>query len=182
MVICLSTSFYCILLQEFDFSQTQQTLSLFVSFIFAFSGLTRNTPPVCTKSKDNVTLSKINITAEAGLYAMLPCSFTTEDGFCAKRITLYKHGKTIFDSSDDQKKNNSEFQRQVSLLESDLKMKNCSIIINDLTETDAGSYQVRVSDNKTENGCTLNFTVTVTDIKSYSKYLQIPNSDSFTKL
>ncbi|CAI5662089.1 unnamed protein product [Oreochromis niloticus] len=137
---------------------------IWVILLFADKGLTRSTPPVCTKSKDNVTLSQINITAEAGLYAVLPCSFTTDDGFDAKSITLYKHGKTIFDSSDDQK-NNSEFQRRVSLLESDLKMKNCSVIINDLTETDSGSYQVRVSDNKTEHGCTLKFTVTVTDLQ-----------------
>lgn len=37
------------------------------------------------------------------------------------------------------------YRRRVSLLETDLTKKNCSMIINDITKTDDGDYQLRLS-------------------------------------
>ncbi|XP_045574350.1 sialic acid-binding Ig-like lectin 5 [Salmo salar] len=37
------------------------------------------------------------------------------------------------------------YRRRVSLLETDLTKKNCSMIINDITKTDAGDYKLRLS-------------------------------------
>uniref|UniRef100_A0A669B1X0 Ig-like domain-containing protein n=1 Tax=Oreochromis niloticus TaxID=8128 RepID=A0A669B1X0_ORENI len=119
---------------------------------------------------------KRNVSAQAGLCVVLPCPFTTDDGDF-ESITWYKHdgnvNKTIFDSSNNTKAD-SEFKGRVSLFESDLKNKNCSIIINDLTKSDSGSYQVVF---KTETPCTLisdaNVTVTVTEL-SERPTLEIP--------
>ncbi|KAL3980359.1 hypothetical protein ACER0C_016432 [Sarotherodon galilaeus] len=131
--------------------------------------------PECPKSNSSITLSERNVSAQAGLCVVLACSFTTDNGD-VENITWYKHdgnvNKTIFDSSNNTKAD-SEFQGRVSLLEPNQKNKNCSIIINDLTESDSGSYQVVV---KTKPPCTLisdaNVTVTVT--LSEKPTLEIP--------
>ncbi|KAL3980358.1 Adh transcription factor 1 [Sarotherodon galilaeus] len=131
--------------------------------------------PQCPKSNSSITLSERNVSAQAGLCVVLACSFTTDNGD-VENITWYKHdgnvNKTIFDSSNNTKAD-SEFQGRVSLLEPNQKNKNCSIIINDLTESDSGSYQVVV---KTKPPCTLisdaNVTVTVT--LSEKPTLEIP--------
>lgn len=130
----------------------------------------------CSNSNSSITLSKRNVSAQVGLCVVLACPFTTDDGDF-ESITWYKHdgnvNKTIFDSSNNTKAD-SEFKGRVSLFESDLKNKNCSIIINDLTKSDSGSYQVVF---KTETPCTLisdaNVTVTVTEL-SERPTLEIP--------
>ncbi|XP_031601787.2 sialic acid-binding Ig-like lectin 10 isoform X2 [Oreochromis aureus] len=99
-----------------------------------------------------ITLSE-RLTAEAGLCVVIPCSFTTGFGFTPKHIVWYKCGpytrcdydyEIIFHS-----KNNIPvrygFEGRVSLLEPDIRQKNCSIIINDLKESDSGSYRIRVN-------------------------------------
>ncbi|XP_019212006.1 sialic acid-binding Ig-like lectin 5 [Oreochromis niloticus] len=102
-----------------------------------------------------VTLSERELTAEAGLCVVIPCSFTTADEFTPKHTVWYKceasqhscsDGDIIFHSNKNtDKKAQSGFEGRVSRLEPDVSQKNCSIIINDLKESDSGSYQLRVT-------------------------------------
>uniref|UniRef100_A0A8C4DBU7 Ig-like domain-containing protein n=1 Tax=Dicentrarchus labrax TaxID=13489 RepID=A0A8C4DBU7_DICLA len=109
-----------------------------------------------------ITLSEGGITAEAGLCAVIPCSFTAGPNFTPQNINWYKcESEQRCDESDiifHTKMNNNKNQSgRVSLLEPDVSQKNCSIIINDLTESDSGSYWLRVNGNsskKTDDGFT----------------------------
>ncbi|XP_068426499.1 sialic acid-binding Ig-like lectin 5 [Clinocottus analis] len=101
-----------------------------------------------------ITLSNGEIKAEAGLCVVIPCSFTTEDGFTSQHMVWYKcapskgrcgDSDVIFHTNNNNNKVQSEFLGRVSLLEPDVNQKNCSIIINDLTESDSGKYQLRVN-------------------------------------
>ncbi|XP_026040653.1 vascular cell adhesion protein 1-like isoform X6 [Astatotilapia calliptera] len=102
-----------------------------------------------------VTLSEQELTAEAGLCVVIPCSFTTADEFTPKHTVWYKceasqhrcsEPDIIFHSNKNtEKKAQAEFEGRVSRLEPDVTQKNCSIIINDLKESDSGSYQLRVT-------------------------------------
>uniref|UniRef100_A0A669AZ76 B-cell receptor CD22 n=1 Tax=Oreochromis niloticus TaxID=8128 RepID=A0A669AZ76_ORENI len=95
------------------------------------------------------------LTAEAGLCVVIPCSFTTADEFTPKHTVWYKcdasqhscsDADIIFHSNKNtDKKAQSGFEGRVSRLEPDVSQKNCSIIINDLKESDSGSYQLRVT-------------------------------------
>ncbi|XP_047455854.1 hemicentin-1-like isoform X2 [Mugil cephalus] len=105
-----------------------------------------------------VTLSEGNITADTGHSVVIPCSFTTIDDFTPLYILWFKcspskirceYADMIFHSN----KNNrhaqsilqSGFQGRLSLLEPDVSQRNCSIMINDLNESDSGSYQLRLN-------------------------------------
>ncbi|XP_062255441.1 sialic acid-binding Ig-like lectin 10 [Platichthys flesus] len=99
------------------------------------------------------TLVEGNITAEAGLCVVIPCSFTVPKNIHISHIVWFKceptkgrcgDGDMIFNSSTSSDKVQSEFKGRVSLLESDVSKKNCSIIVNDLKESDSGAYQHRV--------------------------------------
>nr|XP_024660031.1 sialic acid-binding Ig-like lectin 5 [Maylandia zebra] len=102
-----------------------------------------------------VTLSEQELTAEAGLCVVIPCSFTTADEFTPKHTVWYEceasqhscsDADIIFHSNKNtEKKAQAEFEGRVSRLEPDVTQKNCSIIINDLKESDSGSYQLRVT-------------------------------------
>uniref|UniRef100_A0A3Q4HE38 Ig-like domain-containing protein n=1 Tax=Neolamprologus brichardi TaxID=32507 RepID=A0A3Q4HE38_NEOBR len=101
-----------------------------------------------------VTLSERELTAEAGLCVVIPCSFTTADEFTPKHTVWYKCEASQHSCSDDEiifhsnkntdKKVQSGFEGRVSCLEPDVSQNNCSIIINDLKESDSGSYQLRL--------------------------------------
>uniref|UniRef100_A0A669EBK2 Ig-like domain-containing protein n=1 Tax=Oreochromis niloticus TaxID=8128 RepID=A0A669EBK2_ORENI len=109
------------------------------------------------------------LTAEAGLCVVIPCSFTTAANFTPKHIIWYKCERpkncsgapTIFHSNN--KNVQSGFEGRVSRLEPDVSQKNCSIIINDLKESDSGFYQLRVTGewNGKRNGSSFNQRVTV---------------------
>ncbi|MED6248779.1 hypothetical protein ATANTOWER_004898 [Ataeniobius toweri] len=101
----------------------------------------------CQKTDYCVTLT--NNTAEAGLCAVIPCSFTSP--FKPKHIIWYKCDKNkcldsdlVFHSDKNNENVQVGFKGRVSLLEPDVTQKNCSIMINDLEESDFGSYQLRV--------------------------------------
>ncbi|XP_034468053.1 hemicentin-1-like [Hippoglossus hippoglossus] len=99
------------------------------------------------------TLVEGEITAEAGLCVVIPCSFTVPDHIQVSHIVWFKceptkdrcgDGDMIFHTNTYSDKVQSEFKGRVSLLESDVSQKNCSIVINDLKASDSGTYQHRV--------------------------------------
>ncbi|XP_039886437.1 sialic acid-binding Ig-like lectin 10 isoform X2 [Simochromis diagramma] len=99
-----------------------------------------------------ITLSE-TLTAEAGLCVVIPCSFTTGFGFKPKHIVWYKceaNSRCVYDDEIIfHSKNNIRvqygFEGRVSLLEPDIRQNNCSIIINDLKESDSGLYRIRAN-------------------------------------
>ncbi|XP_077950835.1 sialic acid-binding Ig-like lectin 12 isoform X1 [Gasterosteus aculeatus] len=100
-----------------------------------------------------ITVREGEIAAQAGLCVVIQCSFTTVSSFTHKHLLWYKceplgkrcrDSDVIFHSNKKSKKVQAGFMGRVSLLEPDVGLKNCSIIINDLTESDSGSYQLRV--------------------------------------
>ncbi|XP_051812406.1 B-cell receptor CD22-like isoform X2 [Acanthochromis polyacanthus] len=101
-----------------------------------------------------VTLTEGELAAEVGLCVVIPCSFTTASDFTIRAIVWYKCETTkktcgdsdmIFHSNNKNNKNlQARFQGRVLLLEPDLRRNVCSIIINDLWESDSGSYELRV--------------------------------------
>ncbi|XP_042072047.1 sialic acid-binding Ig-like lectin 14 [Haplochromis burtoni] len=133
-----------------------------------------------------VTLSERELTAEAGLCVVIPCSFTTADEFTPEHIVWYKceasqhrcsEADIIFHSNKNtDKKAQAAFEGRVSRLEPDVTQKNCSIIINDLKESDSGSYQPRVTGelNGKQGGFTFIPRVTVSvkglNLKSAHRY------------
>uniref|UniRef100_A0A665UVF7 Ig-like domain-containing protein n=1 Tax=Echeneis naucrates TaxID=173247 RepID=A0A665UVF7_ECHNA len=118
----------------------------------------------------------------AGLCVVIPCSFTTNYWFTSRDLVWYKcdPAKDKCDDSDiifsTERYTNiqSEFRGRVSLLEPDVRQKTCSFIINDLKESDSGSYQFRVNGelSRRKDGFTYpsRATVSVKGKKSYNIY------------
>ncbi|XP_043972325.1 sialic acid-binding Ig-like lectin 5 [Gambusia affinis] len=99
-----------------------------------------------------ITLNEGEISAEAGLCVVIPCSFTTADGFTPKSIVWFKCDSWKGRCGDPDKvfhinrnKVPPEFLGRVLQLDPDVSQGNCSIMINDLTTSDSGSYQLRVN-------------------------------------
>ncbi|XP_063735699.1 myeloid cell surface antigen CD33-like [Eleginops maclovinus] len=101
-----------------------------------------------------ITRSEADITAEAGLCVVIPCSFTTMTFFTPQYLVWYKcerykprcsDSDIIFHTNKYNNKVQTLFKGRVSLLEHDVSQGNCSIIINDLTSSDSGAYQLRVN-------------------------------------
>ncbi|XP_029307056.1 myelin-associated glycoprotein-like [Cottoperca gobio] len=100
-----------------------------------------------------ITLSEAEITAEAGLCVVIPCSFSTTSGFTPQHLVWHKceplksrcrDSEIVFHTYKNNNKIQSRFMGRISLLEPEV-IQNCSIIINDLTVSDSGSYRLRVN-------------------------------------
>ncbi|XP_053699624.1 myelin-associated glycoprotein-like [Synchiropus splendidus] len=101
-----------------------------------------------------VTLDDGVITAESGLCVEIPCSFKTPQSFtpqhmlwfrCEQRHEWCDSSSDLIYSSDSSSAIREGFEGRVSLLESDVSQRNCSIIINDLSPSDSGWYQLRLT-------------------------------------
>lgn len=115
-----------------------------------------------------ISLNEKQITAEAGLCAVIQCSFTTPYKYgtgsidwvkCEPRCT--SSGKTLLHMRQS---NNIQplFKPRLVLLESDINRRNCSTIINDLSQSDSGSYQLRVDNLLQGYGYLFSLTANVT--------------------
>nr|XP_033496957.1 uncharacterized protein LOC117266109 [Epinephelus lanceolatus] len=136
--------------------QIRMFVVILVTLLFSVRGSNADTDwrrPFCDRGYC-ITLSEGEITAEAGLCVVIPCLFTTGYGFIPQHIVWYKckpskqrcgDSDIIYHTNKNNKKVQSGFKGRVSLLEPDVNQGNCSIIINDLTESDSGSYQLRVN-------------------------------------
>ncbi|KAM9309238.1 sialic acid-binding Ig-like lectin 5 isoform 2-T2 [Pholidichthys leucotaenia] len=100
-----------------------------------------------------VTFREEELTAQAGLCVTIPCTFITPSSFRPTAIVWLKckpsnqecdDTEMIFNSNNNRYVDPS-YKGRVSLLEPDVGQKNCSIIINDLKESDSGLYQLRVN-------------------------------------
>uniref|UniRef100_A0A674NA83 Sialic acid-binding Ig-like lectin 14 n=1 Tax=Takifugu rubripes TaxID=31033 RepID=A0A674NA83_TAKRU len=99
-----------------------------------------------------VSFPEEEIEAEAGLCVVIPCSFSKPSSFKPQNIVWFKcdASKSECAESDiifhlNRRKVQDGFKERVSLLEPDLSLENCSIIVNDLTESDSGSYQLKLN-------------------------------------
>ncbi|XP_026225942.1 sialic acid-binding Ig-like lectin 14 [Anabas testudineus] len=153
---------------------------IWMSLVFCAKGTVVVKIKHCQTGSYCITLPEGEITAEAGLCVVLPCSFTNDAVFNVtgfiwhkchsatnKRCDISGTGRLIFNSSSNENVE-PEFRGRVSLLEPDVTKKNCSIIINDLRKSDSGSYELRLVRNR--NGKTDGATfpskaiITVTDL------------------
>ncbi|CAJ1062800.1 sialic acid-binding Ig-like lectin 6 [Xyrichtys novacula] len=98
-----------------------------------------------------ISLSDGNITAQDGLCVVIPCSFSPAFLLFQPSINWFKCepsrprcGPTDLIYSSGSGRVLPEFKGRVRQLQPDLNQKDCSIIINDLTLSDSGSYQLRV--------------------------------------
>ncbi|XP_027867642.1 hemicentin-1-like isoform X1 [Xiphophorus couchianus] len=105
----------------------------------------------CQQEGYCVTFNEDEIRAEAGLCAVIPCSFKSL--FAPEHIIWYKCEKSedncdksvpVFHSDKNEKNIQPMFKGRVLLLNLNMTEKNCSMVINDLQKSDSGSYQLRV--------------------------------------
>ncbi|XP_030606638.1 sialic acid-binding Ig-like lectin 14 [Archocentrus centrarchus] len=130
---------------------------IWAALLFSVRGSNAGTGSSASEHCDReycVTLSEQELRAEAGLCVVISCSFRTAAAFTPKHIVWFKceastercgDADIIFHSNKNTKKKpQAGFEGRVSLLEPDVSQNNCSIIINDLKQSDSGSYQLRV--------------------------------------
>lgn len=99
-----------------------------------------------------ISLPEKEIKVEAGLCVVIPCAFSTPHSFQPQNMVWFKcdTSKSKCTESDIifhliRRKIQDRFKQRVSLLEPELGLRNCSIIVNDLTESDSGFYQLRLN-------------------------------------
>lgn len=117
-----------------------------------------------------ITLKEWEIKAEAGLCVVIPCSFSVPSFFGPEKMTWLKCDYSQEKCSD------SDIISHHLLLEPNINRRNCSIIINDLSESDSGFYQLRLNGynynrwNQDRFLFPYRSRVSVTGKKSYSMY------------
>ncbi len=117
----------------------------------------------------------LNINAEAGLCVVIPCHNSSDQWQSAvwyKCEQKCDHSVIIIDLNNTNPNAQSGFRGRVSLLEPDVSQRNCSIIINDLTESDSGSYHL----NETQSQHTV-YTATIT-VKGICRPLLVTSTNS----
>lgn len=141
-----------------------------------FTGLSISIATQC-QSNFCVTLEEAEVSAEAGLCAVLPCTFSgfpfarkgqiywfkcksTEE--CDNPVMIFQHYRQFYEP----------LNARVSLLENDRYGRACSIIINDLTESDSGSYYLQINISQLISSPTERTTLSVKGTKGYSKFKQ----------
>ncbi|XP_070997752.1 sialic acid-binding Ig-like lectin 5 isoform X1 [Oncorhynchus clarkii lewisi] len=110
-----------------------------------------------TASSWTITFSPAEITAEKGLCAVISCTFTHPDNIKPTAAVWFKcpesdrcdEDKNIIFHSETHSKAQKGYKQRVSLLETDLTKKNCSVIINDIRKNDFGEYQFRLPSSYT---------------------------------
>lgn len=143
-------------------------------FYFPFFVLTGCSSKFC------FTFNEGEISAEAGLCAVVSCSFSTDTNFTPPQAAVWfkcdpakqkcSDNDIIFHSKNASKVQ-AGFLRRVFLLEPDLTQKNCSIIVNDLTVSDSGSYRIRMNVKREKPfGSDHKANVTIKGMKIYDKY------------
>lgn len=156
------------------------SLCLPPSFVFAsLTGTSGELKPFCMDGYC-IFIKDGAIRAEAGLCAIIPCSFSTASGFKTSSIVWSKcnMSERCGDSDVVIHAKSNKIQpgvKRMSLLDPNLDLKNCSILINDLTASDAGSYELRISGllNGKTDGCTFfrRANLYVQGTKSYNIYI-----------
>lgn len=152
-------------------------------FFFELTGASAQTKQYCyslTSGNYCINLTEETITAEAGLCVVVPCSFSPGYYFTPRNIVWFKcdtskskcvESYMIFHTN--QNKVHSAFKGRVTLLEPDVSQWNCSIIVNDLKESDSGLYQVRVNGLLSNEANGITFTrrssISVSGKKSFNK-------------
>nr|XP_029505430.1 sialic acid-binding Ig-like lectin 12 [Oncorhynchus nerka] len=109
-------------------------------------------PPPPTASPWTIAFSPAKITGEKGLCAVISCTFNHAENFKPTAAIWFKcpkNGKcdqdeNIIIHSETPSEAQEGYEQKVSLLETDLTKKNCSVIINDIRENDTGEYQFRL--------------------------------------
>lgn len=140
---------------------------------FLFTGSSSTIRTSCQNSLC-VTLDEAEVSAEAGLCAVIPCSFSgspyarlaqlywfkcksTEE--CENPVMIFQHKGNI--------------NARVSLLEDGYYyLEECSIIISDLTESDSGSYYPHIELSQLKFSPPQRTTVSVKGTKDYIKFKQ----------
>lgn len=110
------------------------------------------------------------VSAEARLCVVIPCSFSGFPFGLPQKISWFKCGST--QECDNAvmsfyRKDEHWWAQRQALMDYDLISWNCSIIMNDLTESDSGSYFSFVG--RKQNSPLLRMTVVVKGTESYSK-------------
>ncbi|XP_020353798.2 uncharacterized protein LOC109902115 isoform X2 [Oncorhynchus kisutch] len=100
---------------------------------------------------NSIIFSPEEITAQTGLCAVISCTFNPSDSVKQNAAVWYKYpanGKKkdhhIIFHSKNPSKTQEGYNHRVYLLETDLTKGNCSVIINDIRENDAGQYQFKM--------------------------------------
>lgn len=152
---------------------------------FLFTDPSTSVRTHCTQYNFCVNLDDAEVSGEAGLCAVIPCSFSgfpfgrpmegmypdrrqmvLVDWFKCKSNEECDNPVMIFQS------NGQLLNDRVSLLEYKKYLRTCSIIISDLTESDSGSYYPQIKFQQLEFSPPQRTTVSVKGMKDYSKFTQ----------